>query len=340
VEAWPHIFLARQDRWEPLSCPNVERNGFPRQEYAYGGVAVADFDGDGKHDIAIAMHETGIRVLVNKGDRLCGPWEEQTGLPQEMLSMRTRAITAVDFNRDGRVDLAALSEAVPINSDDSTPGIVVFWNESSGWRRQIITGSEGLFGDDIATGEVNGDTTPDIVVGSLSDQRPQFVWLSDGKGGWTAASTEGFVPYILAWSTQLVDMDNDGKDDLLLSVGGAPVYKNSGPRVYRWEGTTWKNLSDGLPPETLAGGVAAVDLDHDGKKEIVAAEIYSGIVQVYGQRADGTWEERQRLQIGTEPGAVRNYKVRTHYDKKRDRTLVVANYAGEHTGKILAWTWR
>src|SRR5262245_15564188 len=36
-EPWPHIFLSRGDRWEPVSCPNVGQNGFPQQEYAYGG---------------------------------------------------------------------------------------------------------------------------------------------------------------------------------------------------------------------------------------------------------------------------------------------------------------
>jgi hypothetical protein len=227
-----------------------------------------------------------------------------------------------------------------MDTSDHTAGIVVYWNELSGWRSQGITGSEGMFGDDITTGDVNGDGVPDIAVGSLDDQRREFVWMSDGKDGWKAASTEGLAEHILAWSTQLVDMDNDGKDDLLLSVGGAPIHKNSGPRVYHWDGTQWLDRSAGLPPEALAGGVAAIDLDRDGKKEIIAAGIYSGTVYVYGQRADGTWEERQQLQIGAEPGALRSYKVRVHYDKKRNRTLVVANYAGEHSGKILAWTWR
>jgi hypothetical protein len=339
-EAWPHIFLARKDRWEAVSCPNVGQNGFPQKEYAYGGVAVADFDGDNKRDIAIAMHEAGIRLFLNKGDALCGPWEEQGDLPNAMMLMRTRTIATADFNHDGRMDLVALAEAPAMDTTDHTAGITIFWNEPTGWRHQGVTASEGLFGDDLTLGEINGDGTPDIAVGSLSDQRPQFVWLSDGKGGWTAASAEGLALHILAWATQLVDIDNDGKDDLLLSVGGAPVHHTSGPRVYRWDGAQWRDFSNGLPPESLAGGVAAIDLDRDGKKEIVVAGIYTGTVYVYGQRADGTWEERQQLQIGAEPGALRSYKVRTHYDKKRDHTLVVANYAGEHTGKILAWTWR
>lgn len=339
-EPWPHIFLSRKDRWEAVSCPNIEQNGFPQKEYAYGGVAVADFNGDGKRDIAIAIHEVGIRLFYNKGDALCGPWEEQADLPQAMLVTRSRSIVTDDLNRDGRMDLVTLAEAPAMDAADHTVGITIFWNETTGWRKQGITESEGLFGDDISLGDVNGDGTTDIAVGSLSDQRPQFVWLSDGKGGWAAASADGLAPHILAWATQLVDMDNDGKDDLLLSVGGAPIHKNSGPRVYRWDGTQWHDLSTGLPPESLAGGVAAIDLDRDGRKEIIAAGIYTGTVHVYSQRTDGTWEERQQLQIGSEPGALRSYKIRTHYDKKQNRTLVVANYAGEHTGKILAWTWR
>ena len=313
---------------------------FPSPRVCLWRCAVADFDGDGKLEIAIAMHETGIRIFSNQGKGPCGPWEEVQNLPQTMVKRRTRAIVAADMNKDGRVDLVALAEAAGMNaSENNTAGIAICWNEAAGWRTQQIEGSEGLFGDDIAIGEVNGDGTPDIAIGSLDDQRPQFVWLSDGNGKWQAASAEGFASNIVAWSVQLVDLDNDGKDELLLGVGGAPMYKNGGPRVYRWDGTRWNYLSQGLPQVSWVSGVAAVDFDGDGRKGIVAAGMYTGTVKVYSLQSDSTWVER--LEIKEEKlEKVRNYKVRSFRPHTDKQDMIVANYAGERYGTITAWSWR
>ena len=338
-EPWPRIFLRRPERWEAVSCSGVAQNGFPKAQYIYGGVAVADFTGTGKVEIALAMHETGIRILTNTGAEPCGPWAERTDLPSAMLKLRTRAITAADMNGDGRMDIVAVSEASGKEADDTTAGVVIFFNEATAWRAHHITGSEDLFGDDVAVGEINGDGVPDIAVGSLSDSRPQFAWLSNGKGDWQAASAEGLPPYIIAWSVQLIDFDHDGKDELLMGVGGAPIHKNGGPRVYKWDGTRWNDLSQGLPQVSWVSGVTATDLDRDGKLEIITAEMYAGTLQVYGQRPTGEWERREQLKVADE-GKWRNYKVRVLSVDKEKEPLIVANYAGESNGKMKAWIWR
>lgn len=338
-EPWPRIFLRRPERWEAVSCPGVAQNGFPKAGYIYGGVAVADFTGTGKVEIALAMHETGIRILTNTGAEPCGPWVERTDLPSAMLKLRTRAITAADMNGDGRMDIVAVSEASGKEADDTTVGVVIFFNEATAWRVQNITESEGLFGDDVAIGEINGDGVPDIAVGSLNDSRPQFAWLSNGKGDWQAASAEGLPLYIIAWSVQLIDFDHDGKDELLMGVGGAPIHKNGGPRVYKWDGTRWNDLSQGLPQVSWVSGVTATDLDRDGKLEIITAEMYAGALQVYGQRPTGEWERREQLKVADE-GKWRNYKVRVLFADKEKEPLIVANYAGESNGKMKAWIWR
>jgi len=337
-EPWPHIFLRKGDRWEQ-ACVDSARRGFPeKSEYIYGGIAVADFDGDGILDIILAMHETGIRLLKSRNKGPCGPWEEQHDLPEAVLQLRSRAVVAADMNRDGRVDLIMLSEAPPANTGFATRGITILFNEKTGWRLQDLPGSEGLFGDDIAIGEVNGDGIPDIAVGVLMDNRPQFVWLSDGADGWKA-TVEGMPQYVLAWSVQLADLDGDGHDELLFGAGGAPKRKNAGPRVYRWDGTQWQNASQGLPQVSAIAGVTAADLDGDGRKELVSAEMYTGIVRVYKQQKDGTWQEQLQVAV-QDPQGLRNYKVRTWKDDSTKQEQVVANYAGGNSGRILAWAWR
>jgi hypothetical protein len=290
-------------------------------------------------EIALAMHETGIRILTNTGAGPCGPWIERTDLPPNMVKLRTRAIAASDMNGDGRTDIVAVSEAIGKEEEGATAGMVIFFNEATVWRPQTITGSEGLFGDDVAIGEINGDGVPDIAVGSLSDSRPQFAWLSDGKGSWQAASAEGLPPYIIAWSVQLIDFDHDGKDELLMGVGGAPIHENGGPRVYQWNGTRWNSLSQGLPQVSWVSGVTAADLDRDGKLEIITAEMYDGTLQVYGQQPTGEWERREQIKVA-DKRKWRNYKVRALSTDEEKELLIVANYAGVSDGKILAWIWK
>jgi hypothetical protein len=86
-------------------------------------------------------------------------------------------------------------------------------------------------------------------------------------------------------------------------------------------------------------GVAVADLDGDGRKEIVAAGMYTGVVQVYEQQDNGTWRERQTISLPNTQ-KPRNYKMRTVSMDDSGRALVVGNFSAESGGEILAWTWR
>lgn len=98
----------------------LTRYTFPMIAFDYGDVAVADFDGDAALDIALASHLQGIAVLLRRGDTF-----ETTGydvglihdtskegkrpapINPVMKSFSSRAITALDWNADGRMDLIA-----------------------------------------------------------------------------------------------------------------------------------------------------------------------------------------------------------------------------------------
>jgi hypothetical protein len=70
-------------------------------------VALADFNGDGRLDVAVANHETSyLSVLLGSGARLSPPF--QIVVPSRP---HPHGVAASDFNRDGRVDLAVESWA-------------------------------------------------------------------------------------------------------------------------------------------------------------------------------------------------------------------------------------
>src|SRR5262249_14311433 len=88
----PHIWSrTAQGRWE--EWPNT----FPEAPYNYGDVVVADFDHDGRPDLAFACHSHGIIVVLNRGDR---KWEiASAGLPAPG-EFPTRALAAGDIDGD------------------------------------------------------------------------------------------------------------------------------------------------------------------------------------------------------------------------------------------------
>src|SRR5439155_2430386 len=71
----------------------------------YGSVVAADFNRDGKMDLAFGVHLTGVVVFL--GDGKGNFTESNSGLPKDFP---TRRLQVVDVDRDGYPDIVAISE--------------------------------------------------------------------------------------------------------------------------------------------------------------------------------------------------------------------------------------
>jgi hypothetical protein len=233
------------------------------------GVAVGDFNGDGHPDVAVTNSFDGtVSILMNDGS---GHFNTKAILPvgsgpdSEPLSP-----VVADFNGDGKLDLAvtlAPDQAVQLLINDG------LGNFTAGPEHPV-----GGFTHALATGDLNGDGIPDLVVSILlGSSTPGFVTplYGDGKGGFTAGPnlTTGFTPIAIF----IGDLNGDAHADLMVvnesDPGTASILINNGKGGF----ANARSMAIGRDAEAVAAG----DLNGDGRLDLVMANTNDDNVTIF-----------------------------------------------------------
>lgn len=247
---------------------------------------IADFNGDGIADVAIANYsDNTITVLLGKGD---GTFAPAPGSPITVTSV-ARSIVAGDFNHDGKIDLAMTNSfyngVVTIllgNGDGSftpAPGLPTTVGDSF----QIV--------DSLATGDFNGDGIQDIAVGvSGSYYGPGVLVVLLGNGDGTFKKLPGVTLAQQSASPTTGDFNRDGITDLaIVDYYGSQVaiYLGNG------DGTFQQAPNSPLTVGPEATGAVAADLNGDGILDLAVANLISplsnGTITILLGAGDGTF---------------------------------------------------
>lgn len=257
----------------------------------YGSVVAADFNDDGKMDLAFAVHLAGVYVFLGDGK---GNFVESTkGLPRDFP---TRRLIATDVDRDGNPDIIAISEG-PTAVQRNTPvsKIRVFYNRDKGMRWEgadVATPDTRVGGDYLSIGNFGGKKYPDIVAGSIYMGSPDIIYLSTGPNKWSKLDSKvgAVVPFLSFYLASATGKFSSKKtDDAILSyvrVWPSDVNEKLIPRPPLTEVTGLDRISfsGGTAKRTPIArwggkfgitGVAAADLDGDGNTDIIYTT-YSG----------------------------------------------------------------
>lgn len=208
---------------------------FPPLPYDYGDAQVADLDGDGIADIALAMHYRGIVALLGDGRgnfRLASDGLDYSTRTDRLPEYSSRCLRAFDADGDGRADLVVLGEGpiLPFGgaAGRGSFGVVVYENGGAGrWRpRREPPRLNAPFGSAMAVGDFNGDGRLDVAVASGLMGSREIVAFAEPGGSWRWENVDPLPPEGYFRAIAAVDLDGDGVDDLI--VGGTYL-----------EGETW-----------------------------------------------------------------------------------------------------
>jgi hypothetical protein len=246
------------------------------------GVAVGDFNGDGKLDIATA-NGSSVGVFLGNGDGTFGAERDFS------TSNGAKGVFAADFNGDGRLDLAV--------TDDGY-GVTILIGNGDGTFSQpgeaLATGGGPNFR--LAVADFNGDGNLDIAIGNISDDTVSIL-LGNGDGTFRAQTTvaAGIGPR----ATFTGDFNGDGKPDIFLTNGSGnsvSVLLGNGDGTFQPQQT----YAVGANPY----GASVGDLNGDGKLDIAVSNQNDGTVSILYGNGDGTFQTQQVLTSGGGTDAV------------------------------------
>ncbi len=169
-------------------------------------VAVADFNGDGKLDLAIADSFAGsVDILLGNGD---GTFRQGPVLPASFAA----DIVAADLNADGRQDLIVLTGVYSTTLN-------IFYGNGDGTFQKAISFPAGGHAAAPAVGDFNGDGRKDIVLANYLGNAV-ITFLNTGVVTFTPNVALNFnkQPVGTTSAPQTVKLTNTGKTALKIST--------------------------------------------------------------------------------------------------------------------------
>ena len=258
---------------------------FARTDYPVGGtpasVIAADFNGDGKLDLAVANSSSNtVSILLGKGDGSFGPKTDF------VTGAGPSAVTAGDFNGDGKLDLAVAGKSANMVS--------ILLGKGDGTFGAPTNFGVGNGPVSVATADFNGDGKLDLAVAN-HDSNTASVLL--GKGDGTFGTKTDFVTGALPVFIAAGDFNADGKLDLAVannSSGTVSILLGKGDGTFG----TKTDFATGLGPTSLT--TAVFNLNHN--LDVATANTSADTASVLLGKGDGTFDPKTDL--GTDTGPI------------------------------------
>lgn len=264
---------------------------------------VADFDLDGRPDVAAAIQNTdSVSVFLN--DTPLGATSPSFPRTASFATgNQPEALATADFNRDGRSDLAvtaSLGDSVSLVRNTSVAGAAPAFASAG-------TLGTGDVPRGVAAADFNGDGAPDLAVASNTTSAVQVFANATAVG---ATSFTFGAPLSLTTGTGPVDvaagdLDGDGRIDLVVSNGGAGANSVTVFRNVHVDGSAVLAFDAGTAFTTVnqPGRVEIGDVNDDGLPDLVATSRTGDTISILVRLPGAAIAFASRVNIGGGNGA-------------------------------------
>ncbi len=245
---------------------------------------MADFNGDGAEDLAIATHDQGVIAVVwRKGDK----WE-----PEELdraADTFVHEIEIGDLDKDGKLEIYATpSKPNTVSGKDQGGEIVRFaWNGEK-FEKSVVVSLETRHVKEILVTDLDGDGKDELYAAVEAEtdgptiKAPVEIRRFDLEGK-TFKETlvtqidDRFCRFLVAG-----DLTGDGKKELIAAAFSAGVF------VITPDGDGYKKESINAKSGGFEHAAYIADIDNDGKMELYVANDKAGTIERYDYK-DGKY---------------------------------------------------
>ena len=231
-------------------------------------VCLGDVDGDGDLDVLVANHAQTNKLYEN--GRGAGFVAQGTGFAVGTLRVNSVAVADLDGVNGLDIVIGMYNRANQVYLNNGSGGFV---NSFVGAVAEEDADADATYS--VAIGDVDGDGSPDIVVGNYGGVN--MLYLNDGSGKFDVtgrvsigSDVDNTYAISLVNVDPGVDGDGDAIDDLDLVVGN----NNQPNKLYLYDSATSSFAAMGTPIGTdkdFTYDIAVEDVDGDGAPDLITA---------------------------------------------------------------------
>lgn len=292
------------------------------------GIAIGDFNEDGKPDLAITANVR-VYILLGNGD---GTFSPAAGSPisvpsspyDDFASPYVGPIAVGDFSNSAHLGLA-------VGEYQNQGAVILIGNGEGAFvpSSAEIANAPGEPISDIAAADFNADGGLDLAITGQSSG-VSAVDLGYGKGAFTTAGDLFITGFPQA--VAVGDFNADGKLDAIVAGGGTALYPGSGLAVSLGNGDGTFTQASGSPIllGTHLSAMVAGDFNGDGKLDLAVTDSVGNAVIILLGNGNGTFGAPTTIPVGNNPNAI----IAADFNNDGKLDLAVANY-GDGTITLL-----